>query len=147
MKTCGPLVRSAQVVNRGFSTTSAALNSEVGFIGLGNMGAHMARNLIKKGHKLSVYDLNPAVVDSLVSLGAKKASRPAEVANGAKVIITMLPSSPHVKEVYLGKDGILGVADKGTLLIDSSTIDPGSAREVAEVTSSLLCLACFMVVR
>ena len=88
---------------------------------------------MKKGTKLVVYDLNSSVVDSFVAQGASKAARPADVAKEARVIITMLPSSPHVKGVYNGEEGLLKAVAKNSLLIDCSTIDPGSARELAQV--------------
>ncbi|WP_120993531.1 3-hydroxyisobutyrate dehydrogenase [Stutzerimonas urumqiensis] len=104
----------------------------IGFIGLGNMGAPMARNLLKAGHRLSVFDLSEAAVGSLVEAGAT-AHSPAEIATGdAELIITMLPAAAHVKAVYLGDDGLLARVRPGVRLIDCSTIDPHSAREVAE---------------
>jgi len=104
----------------------------IGFIGLGNMGAPMARNLLKAGHRLTVFDLSQAAVAGLVEAGAKAAASPAAVARtDAELVITMLPASAHVKGVYLGEDGLLAHVRPGVLLIDSSTIDPLSAREVA----------------
>ncbi|CAJ0599697.1 unnamed protein product [Cylicocyclus nassatus] len=104
----------------------------VGFIGLGNMGAHMARNLMKNGHKLVVYDINKKVVDSFKADGAEAAACPAEVAAASSDIITMLPSSPHVRKAYGGDDGLLKQMQPGTLCIDSSTIDQTASLEVAE---------------
>lgn len=104
----------------------------IGFIGLGNMGAPMARNLLKAGHRLSVFDLSEAAVAGLAEAGATPAASPAAVARtDAALVITMLPASAHVKGVYLGEDGLLAHVRPGVLLIDSSTIDPLSAREVA----------------
>lgn len=104
----------------------------IGFIGLGNMGAPMASNLVKAGHALTVFDLSQAAVEKLVAAGAKSAESPAALAQGdVDVIITMLPAAPHVKGVYLGENGILANVKPGVLLIDSSTIDPMSAQEVA----------------
>eukprot|EP01113_Clastostelium_recurvatum_P033567 TRINITY_DN4451_c0_g1_i1.p1 TRINITY_DN4451_c0_g1~~TRINITY_DN4451_c0_g1_i1.p1 ORF type:complete len:328 (-),score=79.32 TRINITY_DN4451_c0_g1_i1:44-910(-) len=99
------------------------------------MGGHQASNLLKKGHNLIVFDLNADSVSKLTSKGAKAAASPQEIASQADVIITMLPASAHVRSVYFGsgdKKGILGVAKKGTLLLDSSTIDPATAREVSK---------------
>ena len=76
---------------------------KIGFIGLGIMGKPMSKNLLKAGYKLVVLDLNQSAVDELVSLGAEKAATPREVANNCEFIITMLPNSPHVKEVVLGE--------------------------------------------
>lgn len=104
----------------------------IGFLGLGNMGAPMARNLLKAGHQLTVFDLSAAAVASLVEAGATAATSPAALAQAdVELIITMLPAAAHVKGVYLGDDGLLAHVHPDVLLIDSSTIDPQSAREVA----------------
>ena len=104
----------------------------IGFLGLGNMGAPMAHNLLKAGHRLSVFDLSASAVASLVEAGATAAASPATLAQSdVEVIITMLPAAAHVKGVYLGANGLLANVRPGVLLIDSSTIDPLSAREVA----------------
>lgn len=104
----------------------------IGFLGLGNMGGPMAHNLLKAGHSLTVFDLSQAAVSSLSAAGAKAASSPAALAaSDVEVIITMLPAAAHVKGVYLGAEGLLANVRKGVLLIDSSTIDPHSAREVS----------------
>ena len=104
----------------------------IGFLGLGNMGGPMARNLLKAGHRLSVYDLSAAAVAGLVEAGAQPAASPVEIARaGVEAIITMLPAAAQVRQVYLGDDGLLAHVPAGVLLIDSSTIDPMSAREVA----------------
>ncbi|MGE6688863.1 3-hydroxyisobutyrate dehydrogenase [Stutzerimonas stutzeri] len=105
----------------------------IGFLGLGNMGAPMACNLLKAGHRLSVFDLSAAAVAGLVEAGATAVASPAALAQtDVEVIITMLPAAAHVKGVYLGADGLLANVQPGVLLIDSSTIDPHSAREVAK---------------
>jgi 3-hydroxyisobutyrate dehydrogenase len=104
---------------------------KIAFIGLGHMGAPMARNLLKSGHALVVHDVVQANVQALTALGAIAAASAKEAASKGEVVITMLPSSPHVKAVYLGADGVLAGVAKGTTLIDSSTIDPHTAREVA----------------
>lgn len=104
----------------------------IGFLGLGNMGGPMARNLLKAGHRLSVYDPSAAAVAGLAEAGAQPAASPAEIARaGVEAIITMLPAAAQVRQVYLGDDGLLAHVPAGVLLIDSSTIDPMSAREVA----------------
>ncbi|MFZ6049281.1 3-hydroxyisobutyrate dehydrogenase [Pseudomonas sp. CR3202] len=109
----------------------------IGFLGLGNMGGPMARNLLKAGHSLTVFDPSPLATAALVELGARVAHSPAEVArDGVAAIITMLPTAAHVKQVYLGQDGLLANIGKGALLIDSSTIDPLSAREVAKAAAA-----------
>ena len=81
----------------------------LGFIGLGNMGKHMATNLIKKGHELVVFDMNASVVGELTKLGAKASTSPADVASRTKHIITMLPSHPHVNQVFTSSNGILSL--------------------------------------
>lgn len=81
--------------------------SNVGFIGLGNMGNFMAKNLIKKGYKLTVYDINQAATDKVVQAGAKAAGNLTEVAKNSEVIVTMLPMNQHVLEAYTAKDGII----------------------------------------
>lgn len=104
----------------------------IGFIGLGNMGGPMALNLLKAGHQLTVFDLVPASVQVLIDAGAHAVHSPAAVARSdAELIITMLPAARHVKAVYLGEDGLLAHVTRGVRLIDSSTIDPMTAREVA----------------
>ena len=105
---------------------------KIGFIGLGNMGGPMARNLIKAGHQLTVSDLSQSAVAGLVEAGATAAASIAELARSdVEMIITMLPAAPHVKSVYLGDDGLLANVAPQVRLIDSSTIDPMSARDVA----------------
>lgn len=104
---------------------------KVGFIGLGIMGKPMAKNLIKAGYELVVLDINNEAVDELVSLGAKSALNAKELAKESKVIITMLPNSPHVKSVAVGENGIIEGASEGTVLIDMSSIAPLASREIA----------------
>ena len=102
------------------------------FIGLGNMGGPMASNLVKAGHDVTVFDLSKEAVQTLVSEGAKTADTAHEAAQGAECVITMLPAGQHVEAVYLGDDGLLAKLPEGTLVIDSSTIAPETARGVAE---------------
>ena len=104
---------------------------KIGFVGLGNMGAPMARNLLKSGHELAVYDVVRPNVAALASAGARAAGTVREVVDGAELVLTMLPSSPHVRAVYFGEDGVLAAVRAGVVLVDSSTIDPHTAREVA----------------
>jgi len=101
----------------------------VGFIGLGIMGRPMAKNLIKAGYKLAVYD-KFAKFDDLVALGAEGASSGKEVASKCDVVITMLPNSPHVKEAILGKDGVLEGSKSGQIVVDMSSIAPAISMEV-----------------
>ena len=104
----------------------------IGFLGLGNMGGPMARNLLKAGHQVSVFDLSASAVSALVEAGAQEATSPAAVAKaGVEAVITMLPAAAHVRQVYTGEEGLLANLPAGVLLIDSSTIDPMTARDVA----------------
>jgi 3-hydroxyisobutyrate dehydrogenase len=107
---------------------------KIGFIGLGNMGGPMVKNLVKNGHKLIINDIVKSLAEPLVALGAEAKNSPAEVvkSSGIEIVITMLPASIHVKEVYLGEKGILKNIPKGICLIDCSTIDPQTARDVAK---------------
>ncbi|XP_014205571.1 probable 3-hydroxyisobutyrate dehydrogenase, mitochondrial [Copidosoma floridanum] len=106
--------------------------SNVGFIGLGNMGAFMAKNLIKKGYKLTVYDINRTAIDNVTSAGARGAESIAEVSRNSELVVTMLPMNQHVLSCYTDKDGIISAAKEGTLLVDSSTIDPSVSQTVAK---------------
>src|SRR5215475_8500635 len=106
--------------------------AKVGFIGLGNMGLPMAENLIKMGHAVAGFDVNEDAGARLAAGGGTKVQSIAEVCTDAEAVITMLPAGEHVREVYLGEGGVLGAVAPGTLLIDSSTIDVETAREVAQ---------------
>jgi 3-hydroxyisobutyrate dehydrogenase len=109
--------------------------AKIGFIGLGNMGAPMAANLVKAGHQVNGFDVNEAALASLVAAGGTAAAGAAEAARGADVIITMLPAGEHVREVWLHQGGLVEVAQSAgvkPLLIDCSTIDVASARTVEE---------------
>lgn len=101
------------------------------FIGLGNMGAPMARNLIKAGHQLNVFDLNKTILAELAELGSQVSASPREAAEGSELVITMLPAAAHVRSVYLSEDGVLAGVRAGTPVVDCSTIDPQTARDVA----------------
>jgi len=103
----------------------------VGFIGLGTMGAPMARNVLKKGHALTVFDVAPAAVSALVAAGARTAATPARVAEASDVVVTMLPDAPDVERVALGRDGIVQGLRAGSVYVDMSTIDPETTRRVA----------------
>ena len=105
--------------------------ARIAFIGLGNMGGPMAQNLIKAGHDLLGYDISLDAVGKLVAAGGTAAGKPGAAAAEAEIVVTMLPSGAEVRETYLGPDGIIANAREGALLIDSSTIDVETAREVA----------------
>src|SRR5215469_5486200 len=104
----------------------------IGFIGLGNMGAPMAANLLKAQHKVTGYDVVAGPIGTLELQGGRGAANAAAEAAAGDIIITMLPAGPQVRSVYLGPDGIIAKAKKGTLLIDCSTIDVETARLVTE---------------
>ena len=103
----------------------------IGFIGLGNMGAPMAANLVKAGHQVTGYDIVPAAIAALAAAGGRAAASAAEAVAAGDVVITMLPAGPQVREVYLGNGGVLGRARNDALLVDCSTIDVETARAVA----------------
>jgi 4-hydroxybutyrate dehydrogenase / sulfolactaldehyde 3-reductase len=96
----------------------------IGFIGLGNMGRPMASNLVRKGFALVVYDVVPAPVEALATLGARRAATVADVAASSDIVITMLPDSAVVDEVVAGANGVLAHARHGSVIMDMSTIDP-----------------------
>jgi 2-hydroxy-3-oxopropionate reductase len=108
----------------------------IGFIGLGIMGKPMAKNLLKAGHKLVVYDIVDAPVKELVQAGAKAGESPKDVASQNEIIITMLPNSPHVKQAVLGMNGVIEGAKPGSVLVDMSSIAPLVSREVAAALAS-----------
>ena len=104
---------------------------KIGFIGLGIMGKPMAKNLLKAGYPLVVYDVNPAPVKELAAAGAEAASSAKAVAQKTDVVITMLPNSPHVKAAVIGPNGVLEGAKPGMIIVDMSSIAPLAAQEVA----------------
>jgi 3-hydroxyisobutyrate dehydrogenase len=105
--------------------------ADIGFIGLGNMGAPMAANLLKAGHRVTAFDIVPGPAEALAAKGGWTAGSAAEAAAAGEVVITMLPAGPQVRSVYLGEGGVLAHAGNGALLIDCSTIDVETARAVA----------------
>uniref|UniRef100_A0A8C4Q346 3-hydroxyisobutyrate dehydrogenase n=1 Tax=Eptatretus burgeri TaxID=7764 RepID=A0A8C4Q346_EPTBU len=119
---CRHLVRSRTMASK----------TPVGFVGLGNMGKPMAQNLLKNGYPVVAMDIFPDSCKELQDSGAQIMDSPLEVAERADRIITMLPSSPNVIDVFTGPTGILKKVKKGSLLIDSSTIDPMVSKEMAK---------------
>jgi len=103
---------------------------QIGFIGLGIMGKPMAKNLIKAGYNLIVYDLVAEAVQEVALTGAQAAHSIADVARIADVVITMLPNSPHVKEVILGDNGVLTNIKSGAIIVDMSSISPLASQEI-----------------
>lgn len=106
--------------------------AQVAFIGLGQMGTPMARNLIKQGHQLHVFDISPAAVAELVALGATGCRHAGEAAEGAEFVITMLPNGVLVREVLFGTDGVCSRLSPGALVIDMSTIHPLQTDRLAQ---------------
>ena len=102
----------------------------IGFIGVGNMGGPMVLNLLKAGHRVAVFDRVPAATERCIGAGARAARSIEEAAHDNDIVITMLPAGQQVREVYQGPAGVLYAARPGTLLIDSSTIDVATARDV-----------------
>jgi 3-hydroxyisobutyrate dehydrogenase len=106
--------------------------TKVGFIGLGNMGMPMAQNLLKAAHEVTGFDLDAHATELLAANGGTSANSVADACMAAEVVITMLPAGEQVRDVYLGTGGVLASVAPATLLIDSSTIDVQTAREVAQ---------------
>lgn len=96
----------------------------IAFLGLGQMGSPMASNLLQKGHALRVFDVNPQAVEALVQKGAIAAKTPADAAQGAAFVITMLPNGDIVRQALLGDDGVKKTLSDDALVIDMSTIHP-----------------------
>ena len=106
------------------------MSSKIGFVGLGIMGRPMAKNLLKAGHKVTVYDIMPAGMDDVAAAGAEKGSSPKDVASRTDIIITMVPDGPEVEQAILGPNGVLEGARKGAIVIDMSSISPTVSQKV-----------------
>ena len=109
---------------------------EVGFIGVGYMGRHMARNVAKGGHHLTVFDMRKEAAEELLSLGASWADSPQAVAAASEVVFTSLPRPQDVEEVATGEGGVIQGAASGTAYFDLSTTDPDTIRRISEAASS-----------
>ncbi|WP_206931418.1 3-hydroxyisobutyrate dehydrogenase [Roseococcus thiosulfatophilus] len=105
--------------------------ARIGFVGLGNMGLPMARNLVRAGHDVAGYDLSAAAMDAAAEAGISRAQSAADAARGAAFVITMLPAGTHVRDAWLGAGGMAEAASPEAVLLDCSTIDVTTAREVA----------------
>lgn len=103
----------------------------VGLVGLGIMGKPMAKNLLKAGHTLAVYDISREAVAEVCAAGAQAMTSPKEVAAASEVTILMLPNSPQVKEVVFAQEGVLAGVTPGSTVIDMSSIAPAASQEVA----------------
>jgi len=102
----------------------------VGFIGLGNMGNPMAVNVQKAGFPMTVFDLNPKTMENLVAAGARAAASARQVVESAEVVLTSLPGSPEVEDVYLSPGGLIELAKPGSVLIDLSSVLPSTPRKL-----------------
>jgi 3-hydroxyisobutyrate dehydrogenase len=107
------------------------MKEKIGFIGLGAMGFPMSKNVIRRGYEVTAYDIVKSRLDELVGFGAKAAASAREVAEKSDITITMVPSSPHAKEAILGEKGVIKGIVKGAVVIDMSTIDPVTTREIS----------------
>ncbi len=106
--------------------------SKIGFIGVGHMGSPMARNLLKAGHEVTIFDPNAANAKAVTDAGAKQVASLVELSATNDVIVSMLPSGRELRVAYLDNDGVVAHAKEGALLIDCSTTDVDSARAVAD---------------
>lgn len=106
---------------------------KIAFIGLGNMGGAMAQNLLKAGQQVFGFDLSEKALNTLASQGGTVCESPQTAAAQADVVISMLPAAKHVRDVYLGEEGVLAVLKPGSLCIDCSTIDPKTIQDIAKV--------------
>jgi 3-hydroxyisobutyrate dehydrogenase len=111
--------------------------AKVAFIGLGNMGGPMAVNLVKAGHEVTVFDLMPEACAQLREAGAAVAETTAAAVEGVDYVISMLPAGKHVAGVYLGDEGVLARIDPSVTVLDCSTIDAATAREVGEAAAAM----------
>ena len=109
----------------------------IGFVGVGFMGKHMAINLINAGHSIKVFDINSSIVDELCELGASKANSPQEVCLETKLVFTSLPTPQIVEEVFMSEGGIFSQASPGTTMIDLSTTDPETIKRIASQGSKI----------
>ncbi len=108
---------------------------KIGFIGVGNMGGPMACNLLKAGHEVTAFDLSAVALKTVIDAGGQPADSAVAAAAGADVVVSMLPAGAHVRAVYCEDGGVIDAAATGTLLIDCSTIDVTTAREIAGVAA------------
>ncbi|MFJ8741318.1 2-hydroxy-3-oxopropionate reductase [Embleya sp. NPDC127516] len=107
-------------------------SKRIGFVGLGIMGGPMAAHLVRAGHEVTGFNLERDAIDRLIAAGGKGAANIAEAVRDADVVITMVPADPHVEKVMFGDGGVLDTVEPGTLVIDMSSIKPGTSIAVAE---------------
>lgn len=111
--------------------------ASVAFIGLGNMGGPMATNLVRAGHTVTVFDLSEAACQQLKDAGAAVAATAAAAVEAVDYVISMLPAGKHVAGIYLGEEGLLARLDSSTTILDCSTIDAATARQVGETAAEM----------
>lgn len=99
------------------------------------MGGKMCANILKKGHQLTVFDVMPAAVEAMVTVGAEKAACAADVARNAEIVLTSLPNSAIVEATILGKGGVLEGAGEGLLIVDVSSITPRAIQKIAAIAA------------
>lgn len=110
--------------------------SKLGFVGLGAMGGAMAGYLVKRGYAVTGYDVSADRVEAAALAGVARATSPAEAARAADVVLSSLPHPAAVREAYLGRDGVLAGARAGTTLVDLSTVDPDTWKDVARAAEA-----------
>jgi 2-hydroxy-3-oxopropionate reductase len=113
------------------------MTERIGFIGLGVMGRPMAKNLLKAGHSLVVTSRSPGPVDDVVAAGASRAASPADVARQCTRVFTMVPDSPDVEHVLEGEHGVFSTLQRGSIIVDHSTIAPAVAKRLAARAAEL----------
>ena len=107
------------------------MKERIGFIGLGMMGAPMSRNLLDAGYQVAVYDIDASRMPAIVDAGARAAASSADAASGASVTITIVPDSPDVEAAIVGPQGVIEGAERGSVVVDMSTISPATGRALA----------------
>src|SRR4051794_41928174 len=105
---------------------------KIGFIGLGVMGKPMAKHLVAAGHQLTVHNRSRGAVDELAAAGATAAASPADVAKASTIVITMLPDTPDVERVLTGPGGVVESMQRGTVVVDMSSISPIATGRLGE---------------
>ncbi|XP_039754066.1 NAD-dependent L-serine dehydrogenase [Pararge aegeria] len=130
---------AARTVSRCFTITTRSYSSKpdknIAFLGLGNMGGFMAANLVKKGFNVRGYDPSKEALTAAAKDGVSSATSIAAAVEGVDVVVSILPSNKVVLDAYLGDDGVVKHAPKGTLLIDSSTVDPNVPKQIFPVAN------------
>ena len=109
----------------------------VGLIGLGLMGKPMGANLLKAGHQLTVWNRTASRADDLVAQGAKRAATPRELASASEVVITIVSDPPALESVLWGESGVFAGLRRGSLMIESSTVNPGLEKRAAGAAAAI----------